>query len=231
MALVNNLSVFKTKSPAALQTCTVGLEKEVRIFSYKCCEGEHDPLGKGDDYAFSFTYGNMGECSGTTTVTECLSVTDIGGVQLKIMDVCPPCGNYDIYVFGCIFDPYSQQYFCLNHLYSIEFLQSFGVELVVCPGVDLCFYVLDENYNFYLTLPPHSINTAAALFQVEEIFCDSCPCPCGGGLKTMDVDNIKVGTKEDLEALLKLNNNIVEEDVDSSNTLTQKNKDSMTRRR
>lgn len=231
MALVNSLSVLHTISVPALQTCTVGIEKEVRIFSYKCCEGEHEPLGKGDDYAFTFTYGNMGECEGTTTVTDCLSVTDIGGVQLKIMDICLPCYGHDIYVSGCVFIPLIGQYYCLPFLVSLESLKEYDIELVICPGVDLCFYIADGS-SFDLTMPPHSISSPAVLFQVEDIFCDACPCTCGyNGLSAIDRDNLKFGTIEDLKALYKENDNMIEEDIESLNRSSQKTKSYTTKKK
>lgn len=201
MALINNLAVTNTMSDDALQTCTVDLSGGVRIFSYKCCEGENSPVGIGDDYAFTFTYGNMGNCEGTTRVTDSLSVTDTGGVRLKIMDICEPCYGHDIYVSGCVYVPIFG-YFCLPFIFPLRLLQLFNVDLVVCPGIDLNFYLV-EGFRFDITMPPNSISSAAVLFQVEDIFCDDCPCPaCGTNLADINIDEMRMGTEEDLKELL-----------------------------
>ncbi|HCQ5598794.1 hypothetical protein [Clostridioides difficile] len=205
MALINNLAVSNTTSEIDKQTCQVSVEGQVKIFSYKCCDAEDNILAKGKDYAFTLTYGNMGECPGTTQVTDCLSVTDIGGVQFKIMDVCGPCDNHKVYVGGCFYYPGADLYFCsYPFVYSIGFIKLFNLEPVVCPESEICFYVFDGSSKD-LSLAPHSINTFGAILQAEDIFCEDCPCrACAPDafnnaetIKPLDLDSSL--SKEELE--------------------------------
>ena len=185
MALTNYLTVINTTSDPGKQTCQVDVDSPIKIFSYKCCDAEDDKVEKGKDYAFTLTYGNMGECEGTTRVTDCLSVTDVGGIQFKLEDACEPCKGHTVYVGGCFYYPARDLYFCsYPFVYSIEIIELFNLEPVVCPGNDICFYVFD-NLSRDLTLAPHTVNTFGVILQAEDIFCTDCPCEmCIAGINT-----------------------------------------------
>ncbi|RDY24958.1 hypothetical protein CHF27_001805 [Romboutsia maritimum] len=205
-SIINTLMVPESVSDPSKQSCTAAIEKLAKVFSYKCCEVEDGILSKGGDYAFTLTYGNMGECPEDTTVSDCITVTDIGGIRLKLMDWCPPCSGYDIWMSGCFYYPVDGNYYCLN--FPIWLIFAYGLQPIVCPDRPLCFYVYFPGEDF--TINPHTIDTFAAIFQVEDIFCNDCPCTCDfakaeiPSMKEMglSVDDLKL-PKEELEAKLR----------------------------
>lgn len=171
--ITNNLNVFGTNSAAAAQKCTFNIASPAWIFSYKCCEVENGILSKGGDYAFTLTFGNMGECPGTSFVWDVLSVKDIGGIQLKIMDVC---GNteYDSYFLGLFYYPAKDNYF--YSIFSLDIILQYNLELVVTPFVPMFISLYDDVKNkFIVQLDSHTINCLGMLFQVSDLFCETCP--------------------------------------------------------
>lgn len=175
--ITNKITVPDTISQPDSQECNFLIEKISKVFSYKCCEVEDEKLRKGGDYAFTFTFGNMGECPAREeSVTDCITVQNIGGIQLKLMDYCEPCYPYTIFVSACVYNLRDERYE-YKSLLNIGNIQG-RYELVVCPSCPICFYVY--NYvtrSFQFTIPAHSINNFAAIFQVEDIFCES-DCRC-----------------------------------------------------
>lgn len=170
----NSLYVTNTNSASEAQTCTFDVSSPSWIFSYKCCEVENGILSKGGDYAFTLTFGNMGECTGRSFVTDRLSVDDIGGVQLKIMDICGNCNGYVPYFVGFFYYPVADSYF-FGFLSLSEILE-YNLELVICNYFPMYVFLYDdENNTFYLPLEPHTMECLGLLFQVENIFCDNCP--------------------------------------------------------
>lgn len=176
--IVNNLYVTGTNSATEDQSCAFDISSPAWIFSYKSCEVENGILSKGGDYAFTLTFGNMGECLGRSFVRDILSVRDIGGVQLKVMDYC---GNYNGYVpffFGFFYHPSVDKYFL--RFVSLDEIKEYNLELVLCPYFNMYVFMFDEqNSTFYLPLEAHTMECLGVLFQVEDIFCDNCPLFAG----------------------------------------------------
>lgn len=170
----NSLYVTNTNSASEAQTCTFDISSPSWIFSYKCCEVENGILSKGGDYAFTLTFGNMGECTGRSFVTDRLSVDDIGGVQLKIMDICGNCNGYVPYFVGLFYYPVADSYFF--GFLSLNEILEYNLELVICNYFPMHVFLYDDaNNTFYLPLEPHTMECLGLLFQVEDIFCDNCP--------------------------------------------------------
>ena len=168
--IINNLNVKSTKSVSDAQSCTFDISNSEWIFSYKCCEVEGDKLRKGGDYAFTLTFGNMGECLGKSFVTDILKVRDIGGVQLKIMDYCGNNGYITMFL-GLFYYPGIDQYFF--GAFSLEEIVEYNLELVICPRFNMYIAIFDEeNETFYLPLEAHIMECLGILFQVEDIFCE-----------------------------------------------------------
>lgn len=177
--IVNNLYVTRTQSSSEAQTCTFDISSPAWIFSYKCCEAENGILRKGGDYAFTLTFGNMGECTGRSFVTDVVSVDDIGGIQLKIMDICGNCNGYTAYFLGLFYYPADDYYF--YSFFTLDEILQYNLELVLCPYFDMYVFLYDDDNNtFYIPLDPHTIDCLGLLFQVEDIFCDTCPIFNGG---------------------------------------------------
>lgn len=172
--IVNNLYVTNSNSAAEAQTCTFEISSPAWAFSYKCCEVENGILTKGGDYAFTLTFGNMGECLGRSFVIDRLSVDDIGGVQLKIMDVCGNCNGYIPFFVGLFYYPAQDNY--IYWFFTLDQILEYNLELVLCPYFNMYVFLFDDvNDTFYIPLEPHTINCLGILFQVEDIFCDNCP--------------------------------------------------------
>ncbi|RDY24959.1 hypothetical protein CHF27_001810 [Romboutsia maritimum] len=203
-SITNTLNVLESISDPSKQSCISSIEKLAKIFSYKCCEVEDGILSKGGDYAFTLTYGNMGECPKYTVIKDAITVTGIGGIRLKLMDWCPPCSGYNIWMRGCFYYPTDGKYYCT--ILPIWFVDLLGLETVVCPDHPLYFYVYFPSTP--IRISPHTIDTFAAIFQVEDIFCNDCPCTCGGGGKSsveemgLSEEDLKL-SREELEAKLR----------------------------
>ena len=176
--IVNNLYVTGTNSAAEAQSCTFDISSPAWLFSYKSCEVENGILRKGGDYAFTLTFGNMGECLGRSFVTDILRVRDIGGVQLKVMDYCGNCSGYIPFFFGFFYYPGEDEYFL--GFVSLEEIMEYKLELVLCNYFNMYVFMFDEeNFTFYLPLEAHTMECLGILFQAEDIFCDSCPLFAG----------------------------------------------------
>lgn len=167
--IVNNLYVRNTNSTAETQSCTFDISSPSWIFSYKSCEVENGVLSKGGDYAFTLTFGNMGECPGRTVIADTLRVTDIGGVQLRVMDYCGNCSGYTPLFFGLFYNPANDRYFVA--FLSLEEIIEYNFELVILPYFPMNIFIYDNG--FYIPLEPHTIECLGLLFQVEDIFCDN----------------------------------------------------------
>lgn len=210
--LSNELSVKHSISPEENQHCDVDIIGGPRIFSYKSCEAEYGDIKKGNDYAFTLTYGNMGEGKGRTRVTDKLSVEGIHGVQFKIMNVCEPCGYHKVFVGGLFYCPGINQYFPL-HFVSLRYINFFNLELVASPTTPINFYVYDiKNYDRDLVLEPHSINTFGAILQVSDVFSNNYPCHSSykfdtvndiGEIKILDLDD-SLSNEEEMYKLRKI---------------------------
>lgn len=172
--IVNNLYVTGTKSAPKAQLCDSEIANSPWVFSYKCCEVEKGILSKGGDYAFTLTFGNMGECSKKSFITDVLKVTEIGGVQLKIMDYCENCKGYTPFFFGFFYYPRKDEYFL--GFVSLDKIIEHKLELVLCTHLNMNIFLFDEkNCTFHLPLEAHTIECLGILLQVEDIFCDTCP--------------------------------------------------------
>lgn len=203
--IVNNLYVTSSNSASEAQTCTFDISSPAWVFSYKGCEVENGILRKGGDYAFTLTFGNMGECSGRSFVIDRLSVDNIGGVQLKIMDICGDCNGYIPIFVGLFYYPAIDKY--IYWFFTLDQILENNIELVLCPY--FAMYVIlydDDNNTFYIPLDPHTINCLGILFQVEDIFCDTCPIFSGsqGGreIVALTEEDLKLPARE-LDAKLK----------------------------
>ena len=202
--IVNNLYVKGTKSPSNMQSCAFDISNSEWIFSYKCCEVENEKLRKGGDYAFTLTFGNMGECLGRSFVTDILKVRDIGGVQLKIMDYCGNCSEYVIVFFGLFYYPGTDRYFF--GAFSLEQIIAYNLELVISPRSNMYIAIFDEeNGTFYLPLDAHTMECLGILFQVEDVFCDNSKlydCMQGSKDRLLTEEDLQLPAKE-LEFKLK----------------------------
>lgn len=175
MELINKLNVLNTTSLETKQTCNVGVDPQVKIFSYKCCDAEDNLLQKGKDYAFTLTYGNMGECSGRTMVCDSISVNNIGGIQFKIMDTCGPCNGYDVWLRGSFYWPKEDVYIRDFGAIPLQLYEILNLEPVVCKDKKFEIHILDWDSNRRIEIGPHKINTFSAILKVENIFCEDCP--------------------------------------------------------
>lgn len=200
--ITNQINVPNTISQPDNQECSFLIEKVAKVFSYKCCEVEDDKLRKGGDYVFTFTFGNMGECpAANESLTDSLTVENVGGVQLELRDYCELCGPYDLIVGGCFYNLSKEKY--ENKFLPIWLIEG-NYELVVCPNSPINFYVFNYvTWDFEFTIPEHSTNDFTAIFQVEDIFCEGeCKCPAIKQATKPTVDDLEF-TKADIIERLK----------------------------
>lgn len=170
--IVNRLQVYNTKSKGQ-QICSSYIPRPDWIFSYKCCEVEDGLLKKGGDYAFTLTFGNMGECRGRTSVWDYMRISGIGGVRMKPMDIAGDYEEYNIDFLGWFYYPANQNYYYL--FISLEDIMNYGLEFVICQFTRIYIFVEDKFGIFPITLEPHTIKTLGFLWQVEDVYCDNCP--------------------------------------------------------
>lgn len=172
--IVNNLIVTNTNSGGESQPSTFNISSPAWIFSYKSCVAEDDILRNGGGYAFTLTFGNMGQCLGESFVLDTLSVDDIGGIQLKIMEVSANFNRYTPYFIGLFYYPEGDYY--LYWAFALSEILENNLNLVICPNMNMHTLLHDdENNTFYLPIDPHTIESLGVLFQVKDIFCDNCP--------------------------------------------------------
>lgn len=172
--IVNNLMGDNANNEGKAQPCTFDISNPSWLFSYKSCAAEDGILRNGGGYAFTLTFGNMGQCVDQSFILDTLSVNDIGGIQLRIMNISANFNRYIPYFIGLFYYPAGDYY--LYWAFTLDGILENNLELVICPGMNMNILLYDyEDDTFYVSIDSNTIQSLGLLLQVEDIFCDAYP--------------------------------------------------------
>lgn len=136
------------------------------VFSYHNVEAQYGELKRGGQYAYTLTFGNMGDNKARADLSEYFTVDDLDiMVQLKMTSFRMDYRYLPVFV-GYFYIPEVDEYaFGLLDLWQIR---ANNIEPIIFKGMMIFIYDGQQD-TFLINLDPGTINCIGLMFQVTDI--------------------------------------------------------------